>query len=182
MGQLYDLLMKFPNRFERAVDIVNQKIPKKMVKDMQFQIQMAIQDWYSAYDPLLYNRTQRLLNSGHAEIRSKNAVAAFFDTGDIGQHRNLTGEWVADLTIVRGYHGGQAGKDSNGITVSVPTWRTPNPKRAEQLGEKPWNRWFAPAPKTTPPIQLADIRIKQRMPEYGKWVAEMFWREFFRIK
>ena len=103
---------------------------------------------HSLYDLLDVNWPTDGSSSGGANGGASNTITELSDLNetDLFNSENATpfergggSQGLYELVFKRGYHGGAAGTDRHGKSVSIPHWRTPYP--GPENGYKGFSRW-----------------------------------------
>lgn len=144
-------------KIDKAVDDAVTELFRELkegLKDVYKEVIDAFYDEYKPTDagPKFYKRSESLYNLMNM-TDSPDVIEWDFDPGKATKFRNGNGN-VYELSFIHGYHGGAAGTDKRGMTVSTPHWRTPQPP--DDFSEKDddpdhvggYFRWGAEAAKS----------------------------------
>ena len=112
-------------------------------------LELSIEQFYDDYSPGSYQRQEGLLTA----FRINPDGTYDFDEGLISGYHRVSNDYLYDLAFRRGYHGG-ADKNNNGWYAyhpnpGVPYWKMP----------PDYTRWYKPAVKTTPILEMVDEKI-----------------------
>ena len=155
----YNKMLKFLQKY--ADDIayeVNLKLAEQCYKYALNITKSAIDAFYSAYDPHLYERTGSLYDIFDIQVSNDDFIFAI-DSDLMGWHRS--NEAVIALDFMKGFHGG-----SRWRTPPRPGWA--NTVDGPMFAQHSWQYWHpAKVPQTFPPY--ATIKLKWNSFLRGKY-------------
>ena len=151
------LWQSIESRIPEIYSKVIQKVIPKMMKEADFIVKSAIDDYYEAYEQRVYRRNESLYSVFKIEFSPKYGFELAFDSKYMkGSHR-VGNEYIYDVMFKKGYHGGAP---HNGDYY----WRFPSPQSAQALGVPAFITWypFGPAVQSESPWE----RIQDEWGEY----------------
>lgn len=126
----------------------------------------AVQDFYASYDPIYYNRTWSLYNAlvlnpndEYGRFGVQLTASELYDPSGVTPFRNGDSEGLFDLTIRYGWHGGAAGTDKNGMSVSSPHYRWPYADDGPRF-----YKWGREAVQSEPPMSVVERNYASEIP------------------
>ncbi|HAU86959.1 MAG TPA: hypothetical protein DCW90_16155 [Lachnospiraceae bacterium] len=146
---------KLANSIETAKNKTNEEIPVKAAPEIESASRFAVEDWYMAYNPNSYERTESLLNVYDVQPQI-GAINVHLSSGELGGHR-ASNEYIYNLAFIQGWHGGA-------FQGFPPLWRT---------GFN-FSEWGDPAPKTTSAYMLMQKYIHEKKDT----IQELTWSTF----
>lgn len=163
-------LKKAANKFEKLANSIevaekktNLEVPVKAAPEIESASRFAVEDWYMAYNPMSYERTESLLNVYDVQPQI-GAINVHLSSNELGGHR-VSSDYIYDYMFIQGYHGGAIdGKNPNHPSPGTPYWRT----------GKNFSKWGEPALKTTPAYML----MQQYIHEKKEPIQELTWNTF----
>ena len=152
-------------RAKKKVEEINKKYPKKYKQELEFIGDYVITDWYSAYDPIYYDRLGRLYDAYKVELNGLN-YEVIFDSSLIGGN-----DLIFENSFMSGYHGGSS-KGKNHPAPGIPYWRTPHPFYSEW--GRPALRSFSPYTRMVSEMNKLIKKIdKEKQNEFNKEIAKV---------
>jgi hypothetical protein len=121
----------------------------------------AVNDFYSAYTPMFYVRTDGLYDV--LDIKTdKRGVVKYDSVDDLLEpsymHKDRNGGDLYNKVFVSGFHGGATGTDWRGETADSPSYRTLVSTRDGRLF---YPRWGGYAAWSTPPYEIFDEKLTE---------------------
>lgn len=142
-----------------AAEELDKTFPKKVVYELNDTYKDVIKSWYDSYDAPAYKRRRKhRLNDVFKANANKTKIIYSFSTDDIDYGNGGLTDYVYDLTMKDGWHGG-ADKGEGHPNEGTPWY---------------WDKinyvWLRPAVKTFSPYEkaLEEIHKKERV-----WQSEM---------
>ena len=151
---LISQLEDFHENFEKAVktaadeaaDIALEKAIKEFMEPIRENFDKYVDDFYNSYSPRVYQRRFSMHEIYKPEINKlgekKLELVINYEDGEMTFRGGGTG--LLELTFGQGFHGGAAGTDHNGTTVSYPFTRAPVDR---------WWQWNHAAMKSDSPYE-----------------------------
>ena len=130
----------------------------------------AVNTFYSGYGPSTYRRTGALKNVYDVSGDPASGKIVINFTNSLPGHQD--GAYIFYIVFELGYHGGSTGTDSNGITRSVPTYRTP-------VGT--YSHWGNSAVKGVSPYKEIYLKANARFSRLNQQYYDEAYSEMDRI-
>lgn len=151
---LRDYLLAHVNDIrEKAVEEIF-PIVRKKIGEMHRD---AVDQYYEAYDPWAYRRTESLYRA--YRIRKRKAGFDLLVGGEFIPDHRVSSEYIYDVMYKKGYHGGAPHNDSY-------YWKCPSPVFAQEHGipkQYIYKYWYPfPAPQSEAPYDV----FKRKWDEY----------------
>lgn len=108
----------------------------------------GIQQYYGAYSPVFYKRTNSLMKAFKVNIHGSEVSWESNASLVAGSHR-VGSSYIYMFMFEEGYHGGAIGANASGGAM----WRTP------PYGPRPWATWGRPAVQTESPSDIIDQKL-----------------------
>ena len=139
----------------------NLEIPEKAVPEIESASRTAVEDWYMAFNPDYYERTESLLNVYDVQPLT-GEINVHLSSDELGGHR-ASNDYIYEYMFILGYHGG-AILGPEHPSPGTPLWR------------KGFNfsKWGDPAPKTTSAYTL----MRKYISEKKDPIKELTWNTF----
>ena len=154
---------KLADSIETAEKKTNEEIPKKAAPEIESASRFAVEDWYMAFNPNSYERTESLLNVYDVQPQI-GEVNVHLSSDELGGHR-ASNDYIYEYMFILGYHGGAIFGPEH-PSPGTPYWRT---------GFN-FSEWGRPAPKTT----SAYILMQKYISEKKDPIKELTWNTFLR--
>lgn len=146
---------KLADSIETAEKKTNYEIPVKAAPEIESASRFAVEDWYMAYSPISYDRTESLLNVYDVQP-SIGKINVHLSSDELGGHR-ASNDYIYNLAFIQGWHGGA-------FQGFPPLWRT---------GFN-FSEWGDPALKTT----SAYLLMQQYISEKKDPIKKLTWNTF----
>lgn len=199
-------LQYYSDKFDKEMEKVRLEFAEIARKAFFDVFNSAIEEWYDAYDPNVYDRKHSLYQIPYFEIDASDPDDIVARFGDDDPHRitryhRVSDEYIYINSYLRGWHGGadmlgsdpapgyeephprpRTGAFGIGNETGVPYWRWPTkPKN----GFIRWQIWYpTPAVRTESPDLIANRNwppvAKQIEEEYEKREEEVF-RKYYKM-
>ena len=131
------------NSIALAEKKTNSEIPEKAAPEIESASRTAVEDWYMAFHPDYYERTESLLNVYDVQPLT-GGINVHLSSDELGGHR-ASNDYIYNLVFIQGWHGGA-------FQGFPPLWRT---------GFN-FSEWGDPAPKTTSAYMLMQKYISEK--------------------
>lgn len=118
----------------KKIDLMNKKYPLIYKEELERVGDHVITDWYSTYDPIIYDRYGGLYKAFTVQLKGT-IYSVYFGATLMDNVYHQSVNWIFKNSFIEGYHGGSR---HNGI----PYWRTPYPELSNW--GKPAKRSFSP--------------------------------------
>lgn len=152
---------KLAYTIETAEKKTNEEIPKKAAPEIESASRFAVEDWYMAFNPSSYERTESLLNVYDVQPLV-GEINVHLSSDELGGHR-VGNNYIYEYMFKQGYHGGAIDGPEH-PSPGTPYWRT---------GFN-FSEWGRPAPKTT----SAYILMQKYISEKKDPIKELTWDTF----
>ena len=143
-----NMIVKDIDRFlanqETIKSAVRHQIAQYVYQDVQEIFKQGVDEFYNAYQPKFYKRTNSLYDAYNIYISNQGID---WDAGGhlmSGAHRADNG-FIYELAFNQGYHGGALGSSAGVL------WRTPHPLHAQRMGMPAYSQWGFAAPQSKAP-------------------------------
>lgn len=146
---------KLADSIETAEKKTNEEIPKIAAPEIESASRFAVEDWYMAFNPDYYERTESLLNVYDIQPQI-GAINVHLSSDELSGHR-ASNDYIYNLVFIQGWHGGA-------FQGFPPLWRT---------GFN-FSEWGKPAPKTTSAYMLMQKYISEKKDP----IQELTWSTF----
>lgn len=154
---------KLADSIETAEKKTNSEIPAKVAPEIESASRFAVEDWYMAFNPDYYERTESLLNVYDVKPLS-GEVNVHLSSDELGGHR-VGNDYIYEYMFILGYHGGAiTGEPPAHPSPGIPYWRT---------GFN-FSEWGSPAPKATSAYTLMRKYINEKKDP----IQELTWSTF----
>ena len=148
-----EALIRATEKAITKVNDMNKRYPRKYYNTAYEVCDNTITEWYSSYDPIMYNRRGSLYNMFEVRINGTKLLVDIDGEGLAGLD-----EYLYNLTFIRGYHGG-ADKGEGHPQYGIPYWRKPIPQ---------FTQWGRPAQRNFSPYYRIKTRLDKRLTEVDK--------------
>ena len=152
---------KLADSIETAEKKTNEEIPKTAAPEIESASRFAVEDWYMAFNPDYYERTESLLNVYDIQPQI-GAINVHLSSDELGGHR-ASNDYIYEYMFILGYHGGAIFGPEH-PSPGVPYW-----KKGFNFSE-----WGKPAPKTTSAYTL----MRKYISEKKDPIKELTWNTF----
>ena len=152
---------KLADSIESAEKKTNEEIPKTAAPEIESASRFAVEDWYMAFNPDYYERTESLLNVYDIQPQI-GAINVHLSSDELGGHR-ASNDYIYEYMFILGYHGGAIFGPEH-PSPGVPYW-----KKGFNFSE-----WGKPAPKTTSAYTL----MRKYISEKKDPIKELTWNTF----
>ena len=152
---------KLADSIETAEKKTNEEIPKTATPEIESASRFAVEDWYMAFNPDYYERTESLLNIYDIQPQI-GAINVHLSSDELGGHR-ASNDYIYEYMFILGYHGGAIFGPEH-PSPGVPYW-----KKGFNFSE-----WGKPAPKTTSAYTL----MRKYISEKRDPIKELTWNTF----
>lgn len=152
-------------QIERMNKII-EEYPIKLEERLDETAKGVITEWYSSYEPYVYDRTRSLYHT-YKIIRNGLSVSVDFDVEYMQNYSHrVSNEYIYKNSFILGYHGGAdsisgskvKSDHDNHPSPGTPYWRYPTPY---------FNNWGSPAIQTFSPYERMLERMQLAMDEVG---------------
>lgn len=149
-----ELLQFMQNQANAAKEKAQRQANIDTRKELEDQTKKIVNRWYGYYSPEIYSRSGNLQNF---EIQDDGDGFWVDFSQEIASHQG--NDYVLDLVVAQGYHGGSYGKDISGVH-----WRTG------------WHfsRWGAPAHMSPPIIDDVNVKVDELNSKNEEKAGELF--------
>ena len=149
------------NSIALAEKKTNSEIPVKAAPEIESASRTAVEDWYMAFNPDYYERTESLLNVYDVQPLT-GGINVHLSSDELGGHR-ASNDYIYEYMFILGYHGGAIFGPEH-PSPGVPYWRT---------GFN-FSEWKNPAPKTTSAYTL----MRKYISEKKEPIQKLAWSTF----
>lgn len=149
----------------KKVEIMNRKYPQLYKEELERVGECVVTDWYSRYDPIIYNRYGGLYKAFSVRLKGLNYYV-YFGASLMDDVYNQSTNWIYKNSFIEGYHGGSR---HNGI----PYWRTPHPEYTD---------WGRPAIRSFSPYYKMVNEMNKKIKEIDKLKQNEFDEVMKRVK
>ena len=149
-------IQKFADSIENAKNKTNEEIPQKAAPEIEKAARTAVEDWYMAYQPVSYERTESLLHVYDVKPQT-GLVNVHLSSDELGGHR-VSSDYIYNLMFLQGWHGGA-------LHDGFPPLKRTGPG---------FIYWGGPTVKTTP----AYLLMQQYIGEMKGEIQELTWNTF----
>lgn len=146
---------KLVNSIETAAKKTNSEILIKATPEIESASRFAVEDWYMAFNPNSYERTESLLHVYDVQP-FVGEINVHLSSDELGGHR-ASNDYIYNLAFIQGWHGGA-------FQGFPPLWRT---------GFN-FSEWGDPAPKTTSAYMLMQKYIHEKK----ELIQDLTWSTF----
>lgn len=136
----------------RKFEVMKKVYPERLEKELEFTGWSVVTDWYSTYDPWVYERKGDLLNAYKIKVNKKTGkYSVDFGPQYMKYNHHQSNAIVYNNAFVEGYHGG-----SRGEGASSPYWRSPIPL---------YETWGQPAIRSFSPYEVMTDKMNDVISE-----------------
>lgn len=162
-----------------------QKIAQLTLKQMSVEwkdmFDRCITDFYNAYHPMFYKRTDSLYKAYRVSTYG-NKIIAHFGSFYMPHTHRVNINYIYQYVFLKGWHGG-ATKGKDHPEPGIPWWRTPPPFLAQKQGVDPWSRWGGIAYSSSSPYnQIGNAFDEYKKSQRGEAILNKYFTEIIKNK
>lgn len=147
------------------VNIMNKKYPTMYKEELERIGEHIITEWYSDYDPILYDRYGGLYKAFVVRLQGTK-YSVHFGASLMNDVYHQSTNWIFKNSFIEGWHGGSR---HNGI----PYWRTPHPEYTD---------WGRPAIRSFSPYYKMVNEMNKKIREIDKIKQDEFDEVIKKVK